>query len=495
MTIQSLPPDTVLVDRYQIIRPLGRGGMGTLYLARDLRFERRYVALKENAESSPAAQEQFRLEAELLATLRHPHLPTVTDHFIDNRQFLVMDYVEGENLEETVEREGPLPEGRVLNWADQVLDALIYLHTQSPPIIHRDVKPANIRITPEGEAALVDFGVAKYMVPGRATATVARAGSPGYAPIEQYSGGTDTRSDLYSLGATLYLALTGHHPPESPAMVSRQKTLPLPRRLNPAISACTEAVILRAMRTNPEKRFQSAAEMRAALQGKAVRFPADPARIAQLSLGALVVIIVFVLLRWVLFERRSETPTPAPTLTLSGVVTTPATPAPESTSTPSPSNTTSPDKPTSTLRPTDTALSGKPTPLASTLAPSSESQVALPEPVLPLEGGEYKNPVTFQWNGSLSAGQMHQVTARHPESGYILRSELLTGQSWATELPVERYGEWRWTASVVQGGIAIATSSERMFWFNPYPGGVAPPREPSPPSSPLLPPSATPPPP
>jgi len=167
--------------------------MGTVYLAQDIRFQQRYVALKENHDRSPAAQHQFRWEAEVLATLQHPHLPAVTDHFItpDGRQFLVMAYIEGEDLDTYVRQRGPVAEAQAIMWTRQLLDALEYLHTQHPPIIHRDIKPANLRITPTGQATLVDFGVSKTLQANAPTATVARFGSPGYAPLEQYAVGTD----------------------------------------------------------------------------------------------------------------------------------------------------------------------------------------------------------------------------------------------------------------------------------------------------------------
>lgn len=376
MTTQSCPPGTVLANRYQILRPLGRGGMGTLYLARDTRFGRRYVALKENGDRSPAAQAQFRLEAEVLATLHHPYLPAVTDHFItaDGRQFLVMDYVEGENLEERVTREGSVPEALVLAWADQILDALAYLHTQSPPIIHRDVKPQNVIVRSDGRAVLVDFGITKHLVAGQPTATVARAGSPGYAPIEQYAGGTDQRSDLYSLGATLYLALTGYVPPEAPLLAAGQ-TLPHPRQLNLAISTRTETTILRAMQTDAGRRFQSAEEMRAALQGG--RSPGQES-ITQVTrrkktillVGAVLVaaaLCALAALGWATYgpDRSTPTPTSAPTATVEIVPTATTTPVTVPT-TVQPTDTVSPGPPTSTpattLMPMDTPRTLAPTP-------------------------------------------------------------------------------------------------------------------------------------
>ncbi len=378
MTVHPPQPDTTISNRYQILRPLGQGGMGAVYLARDTRFSGRYVALKENGERSPAAQAQFQLEANVLAALQHPRLPAVTDHFVtqDGRQFLVMNYVEGENLEERVTRLGPLPEAHVLAWAGQVLDALAYLHTQSPPVIHRDVKPSNIRITPDGQAVLVDFGVAKYMVAGRATATVARAGSPGYAPIEQYAGGTDQRSDVYSLGGTLYFALTGHAPPDAPLLAAGQ-TLPSPRRLNPNISRRVEAIVIKAMQSDANARFQSAGEMQTALQARRASSkgragaksgipPISRSNItrkqkatvkalgvtATLTLCAVISMISFAYYdQW----RDKPTPTPAPTLTPETIIPATATATPEVLPTPeTPTPTSQSGQATSTPMPTNT---------------------------------------------------------------------------------------------------------------------------------------------
>ncbi|MBN1873320.1 MAG: serine/threonine protein kinase, partial [Anaerolineae bacterium] len=272
MVTNSWHGHVIIANRYHLLRPLGHGGMGSVVLARDTRFNQRFVALKENLERSPGAREQFQWEAEVLATLTHPHLPAVTDHFTtaDGRQFLVMNYIEGETLEERVGRVGMLGELDALLWLGQVLDALHYLHTQPQPIIHRDVKPANIRITPEGRAVLVDFGISKIMVPGQQTVTVARAGSPGYAPPEQYTGGTDARSDVYAAGATLYFALTGQEPPESPALASGY-ALARPREINNAISGRTEKAILGAMHPEMARRYQSARAFHTALGDPTMR--------------------------------------------------------------------------------------------------------------------------------------------------------------------------------------------------------------------------------
>jgi serine/threonine-protein kinase len=172
-----LAQDTLLQDRYRIIRLLGQGGMGAVYLAFDERLNQ-YIALKENTGGDAR---QFQHEAQLLARLRHPNLPRVIDHFFEPNgpQYLVMDYIEGEDLETLREQQGALPETQVRAWLDQILDAVAYLHAQN--VIHRDIKPENIKITPNGQAMLVDFGIAKIYQAGFLTRSSQKMGTHGYA--------------------------------------------------------------------------------------------------------------------------------------------------------------------------------------------------------------------------------------------------------------------------------------------------------------------------
>ena len=256
----------LLEQRYRIEMLLGQGGMGAVYGAIDLRFNTP-VAIKENLEVTADSQRQFSREAALLHQLRHPNLPRVTDYFFipDHGQYLVMDYVEGEDLKQQLEGQGPLPEPQALHWIDQVLDALDYLHRRQ--VIHRDVKPANIKITPQGAVFLVDFGLAKLYDPRQETTMGARGVTPGYAPVEQYGQArTDARSDVYSAGASLYSMLTGQIPPDALALATRQAHLSPIRQLNPKVSPQVEAAVLRAMQNAPDDRFQTAAEFRAALK-------------------------------------------------------------------------------------------------------------------------------------------------------------------------------------------------------------------------------------
>ncbi len=193
----TLTTGMVLNNRYRIVKLLAQGGFGAVYRAWDLNLKIA-CALKENLSVTPDAQKQFDREATLLASLQHPNLPRVTDHFSipGQGQYLVMDFVEGEDLQQILDRtRTPIPEHQALAWVDQVCDALSYLHTHYPPIIHRDIKPANIKITPQGRAILVDFGIAKALAPNAKTTQGARAITPGYSPPEQYGqGSTDDRS-------------------------------------------------------------------------------------------------------------------------------------------------------------------------------------------------------------------------------------------------------------------------------------------------------------
>jgi serine/threonine protein kinase len=257
-TVLLLAPGTVLQDRYEVIRPLGQGGFGAVYEAEDKRLGH-HVALKQNVGGD---REQFLQEAMILAKLSHPNLPRVTDHFVEpnGSQYLVMDFVDGEDLEAKLAKQSRLDEKQMLDWFDQILSAVAYLHSQK--VIHRDIKPANIKLTPTGQATLVDFGIAKVLTQGEVTRSGAKAVTPGYAAPEQFEGGSNQYSDIYSLGATLYKLLSGTTPPNALGLKNHSAQLTPPRRLNRSITKQTEQVILKAMEVDPALRFQSTDEMR-----------------------------------------------------------------------------------------------------------------------------------------------------------------------------------------------------------------------------------------
>lgn len=250
----------ILNNRYRVVKHLAQGGFGAVYRAWDMNLKVP-CAIKENPSSQEALQEQFIQEASILATLRHPNLPRVTDFFSipGMGQYLVMDFIEGKDLQEVLDEQGSLPEIEALNWMKQICDAVTYLHSQDPPIIHRDIKPANIKISSNYQAILVDFGIAKIQRPAVHTALGARAVTPGFSPPEQYGqGSTDVQSDVYALGATLYALLTGRAPEDSFTSLSRGGTLPAANEVNPQISARVSAAIQRAMRLDKAERFPNA---------------------------------------------------------------------------------------------------------------------------------------------------------------------------------------------------------------------------------------------
>ncbi len=263
----TLANGQVLHDRYRVDALLGQGGMGAVYKAWDQSLNIP-VAVKENLDATPEAQAQFGREAHILASLSHPNLPRVTDTFFipGQGQYLVMDYVAGEDLQSMLHRLGTLPQTHVLGWILQICDALAYLHNQPSPIIHRDIKPSNIRIRSDGQAMLVDFGIAKVFNPTLLTTAGARAVTPGYSPPEQYGGGsTDPRSDVYALGATLYHLLSGQKPTESVQRLVNQASLPPLCQANAQVSPVVDQVIQKATEISTSRRFQSVAELRAAL--------------------------------------------------------------------------------------------------------------------------------------------------------------------------------------------------------------------------------------
>jgi formylglycine-generating enzyme required for sulfatase activity len=258
----------VLNKRYRIVTLLGQGGFGAVYKAWDLNLST-HCAVKENLDTSSVAQRQFEREARMLYNLRHANLTKVSDYFVmpGQGQYLVMDFIEGQDLQEMLDRSGALPQDQVLTWIDQVCDALVYLHSRQPPVIHRDIKPANIKITPQGEAVLVDFGIAKVYDPNLSTTAGARAVTPGYSPPEQYGQGTtDARSDVYALGATTYTLLTGVVPPAAMDIVAGDHPPPRPvGEINPRVSPALSGTMANAMQLHKAQRTPSAAAFRTAL--------------------------------------------------------------------------------------------------------------------------------------------------------------------------------------------------------------------------------------
>jgi serine/threonine protein kinase len=273
-----LVPGQVIHGRYRVIALLSsQGGMSAVYEVMDNTLNIR-CALKEmlpypgtSGSALPELREQFQQEARLLASLRHPNLPRVSDHFEeDGNAYLVMDFIYGRRLDEVVAQEGGLTEDEVLDWARQLMEALAHCHEQG--VIHRDVKPQNVIITWQGQAILVDFGLAKLVDPDDPhTRTVMRGlGTPEYAPPEQYDtrkGGTDPRTDIYSLGATLYHALAGAPPPTATERVVDPEILVPVRQSRDDVSEVTDQVLMKAMALRPSYRFQSVAEIYQALFG------------------------------------------------------------------------------------------------------------------------------------------------------------------------------------------------------------------------------------
>jgi serine/threonine protein kinase len=478
----TLEAGQVLQNRYRIVSMLGQGGMGAVYKAWDTRLNVS-LAIKEmvpqpslDQQTLEQLRQQFQQEAQILARLSHPHLVRVTDFFEeDGKAYLVMDFVEGESLAERIEREGALPEHQVLEWAEQLLDSLAYCHAQG--IIHRDIKPQNVIIRSDGRAILVDFGLVKLWDPNDPhTRTVMRGmGTPEYAPPEQYDiqiGHTDPRSDIYSLGATIYHALTGQAPPTATMRIASPTLFQLPRTINPNISPSMEAVILRSTELAVENRYGTAQEMAVALRSRGTptvravtpmggqtqvvpraqavaevkpipaaqrkRLPAWIWAVALAVLLALAAGTAFLLMGGSAFLFRAEGTATAPAVAIVQDTSTPSpspspspppSPSPTETSTSTPTGTpTGTPTPTRTPKPTRTPTdtpesSPSPSPTATSGATATPKVTNTPQPTSPPASGAL---ITFeQWSswrrGDQPYGELTQTREQVHSGSYAAK--------------------------------------------------------------------------
>ncbi len=401
----TLSRGSIVGERYQVEELLGKGGFGAVYLVRDLRVRQNVFALKEIADPDLRQRRHFTFEADLLKRTDHPSLPRVYRSFDDpaqGRAYMLMDYIEGPNLE-TLRRQRPehrLPLPEVLGLLGPIVEALTYLHNQQPPIVHRDIKPSNIIAPSSGQRTmLVDFGIAKEF-DQEGTTTAVRHATPGYGAPEQYGTGTDTRTDIYGLGATLYTLLTGTLPVDAFVRMAQQmsrKEDPLQevKQLVPSIPQEISQAISRAMALEKTERFATVEEFWQALQPETFAGPvaalpdrgklaapavqvkpyhstsADPSRAQRgrwiviallllLALGAGFAAALFSLPRLRGQQTSAATTPPAITTTHAVTARPTATPTPSPTATPTPS-------PTPTPHPTAVPTSSVPT-LATTYA-------------------------------------------------------------------------------------------------------------------------------
>lgn len=271
-------PDSVLNERYRIMRKLGQGGMGAVYLVQDTVLDQ-VAAVKYNHTSTAQGTSQFLREARLLATLRHPNLPRVTDYFVlGEDQYLVMDYIPGDDLDSLLKHQGGLPLDMTMQIAEQLCSALSYLHSQNPPVIHRDIKPGNIKLTPSNEIVLVDFGIAKSGDGSQITTTGAAGLTPGFSPPEQYgSSHTGPYSDQYALAATLYTVLSNHKPPDAFQRVLNEAVLTPLLTFRSDLPQGVAAVIEKALSLHPQERYLSVNDFfQALVDGAGKDMPTSP---------------------------------------------------------------------------------------------------------------------------------------------------------------------------------------------------------------------------
>lgn len=265
----TLPPKTILQERYEVLGLQAVGGMGAIYRARDLRFRavEKIIAVKEMANNAPDPRlrrisvQNFEREANILASLSHPAIPKIFDFFSEGtRSYLIMEFIEGHSLEEIVEeRRQPFSPEECVSWALQACDVLAYLHSHTPPVIFRDMKPGNLMLKTDGRIMVIDFGIAKVFEHGQRGTMI---GTEGYSPPEQYRGVAEPRGDLYAVGATLHHLLSGRDPRLEPPFTFHERPI---RLFNPDVSPELESAIMKSLAYDIQERYSSAAEMAQAL--------------------------------------------------------------------------------------------------------------------------------------------------------------------------------------------------------------------------------------
>ncbi|MDM7921155.1 MAG: protein kinase [Pyrinomonadaceae bacterium] len=275
--LKPLAEGTILNSRYEVIRKIGGGGMGAVYLASDnnlggvLRAVKEMIQAHIEDEQQEKAINDFRRESMILSTLDHPSIPTIFDYFYDeaeSRFYLVMKYISGGDLSSRLRSapEGKIDETTVTEWAIQIADVLDYLHSQPSAIVYRDLKPSNIMVDGNsGRIMLIDFGIARS-ISQKEEKGVTAVGTMGYAPPELFSGNVEPRSDIYSLGSTMFHLLTGADPQSNPLLIFDFQKNPRPRQINPRLSDQMEQILMRAVEYNADARFASAGEIRSTLE-------------------------------------------------------------------------------------------------------------------------------------------------------------------------------------------------------------------------------------
>jgi serine/threonine-protein kinase len=507
------------LDKYRILEELGKGGFATVYRAVDTTLDRE-VALKVLDPLLMRDEKwtrSFRQEAKTVAKIKHANIVTIYEiSEVEGRLFIAMDLIDGRSLDESIDRQGRLSWDETIRMVKQIAEALQHAHTIG--VVHRDLKPRNILLSLEGNVVLTDFGFARWVSESSISTSLSGGivGSPHYIAPEIWDGKTATpQTDIYALGCIVYEMLTGKvlFAGDTPSVIMRKHLLDGPRfpeTWPTDIPQDIEYVLSKALAQNQNDRFGSVDEFSKALIAlnnpstqlrktsndmKFTRAHPEKLTVAQIWIwgSSAIIILLISLLVWQLVEPAPSTPTSTQQITPSTSVTDTAISSPAPTWTPSAIATLKPTSTatTTTLEPssTPTSLTSEvtsestptidliPTP-TSALQPATATSVPLepsaPNLMVPENGAEYQSPIIFKWEGQLYTGQAYVIRAWNTRTGYTIESPKLNKQEWASEVPGDAYGEWKWTVAVYENSTLLTTSTEEQFWFNPFPGGDDP---------------------